>query len=158
MLTRWNPATAAVALLFTGVLAVGPVLALLDADGRGEMVFLGLLCAVFGFPFLWTLWRVPKALRGMGIEIDADGIHQFDGRRVETIRWADVEKVGFGAYSRSYRGLPTRSMSGFEIYRKGDVDPMRWTVSPYGEAAVRIEQAVRRFRPDLWTGPFTHQR
>jgi hypothetical protein len=112
---------------------------------------------LFTIPFLWTLWRIPKTLRGMGILVDDAGIHQFDGKHTDTIGWSEITKVGFGSYSRTYRGIKTKTMPGLEIYRKGDDEPsFRCAVSPYGTDAVLIEQAVRRIHPELWDGPFTH--
>lgn len=159
VLTRWSPVTAAVVLLVTGIFAAGPILALLNADTAGERVFLVMLSFTFGAPFLWSVWRAPKAVRGMGITVDCTGIHEFDGGNADTVAWSDIERVGFGAYSRPYRGIKTRSTPAFEVYRRGRQEPeIRCTLSPYGGDAERIEQAVRRFHPDLWAGPFLHER
>jgi hypothetical protein len=159
VLTRWSPVTAAVTIVITVVLAAGPLIALRTAETVGERVFLSVLGVVFGAPLLWALWRTPKALRGMGILVDDTGIHEFDGKRTDTVAWSDIARVGFGSYSRTYRGLRTKSMPGLEVYRKGDDEPaFRCTVSPYGKDAELIEQAVRRFHPELWSGPFVHER
>ena len=159
MLTRWSAGTAAVALLVTGVLAAGPVWAFATADRTAERIFLGLVSVVFGAPFLWTLWRTPKAVRGMGISVDDRGIHEFDGGIVATVEWPDIDRVGFGSYSRRYRGLKSQSLPAFEVYRKGQQEPViRCTLSPFDDNAARLEEAVRRRRPDVWAGPFTHER
>ena len=159
VLTRWSPMTAVGVLVATGVLVAGPLWALIDVDGTGERVFLVLLSAVFAIPLLWALWRTPKAMRGMGIAVDHEGVHEFDGGRTDTVLWSDVERVGFGAYSGSYRGLRTKSLPGFEVYRKGRSEAViRCTLSPHGSHAADLEQAVRRFHPELWAGPFTHDR
>ena len=159
VLTRWNAATAAVALLLTAVLAAGPLLALLTAHSTGDRILLGIVTAVFGAPFLWTLWRIPKAMRGMGIAIDDVGISEFDGGNVATVPWSEVERVGFGSRSRRYRGLKTTSPAAFEVYRQGESEAaIRCSVSPFGDHAERLEEGVRRFRPDVWAGPFIHER
>ena len=159
VLTRWGPATAAVALLVTGALAAGPLWAFVDADTTGERAFLGVVSLAFGLPFLWALWRTPRAMRGMGIAVDSTGLYEFDGGRIETVPWSDVDRVGFGAYSRNHRGLKTRSLPAFEVYRKAQQQPViRCTLSPYGDAAPRLERAVRQYHPELWAGPFTHDR
>lgn len=145
-------------LLVTAVFASGPLLALRTAETPLERIVLGLLGVLFAIPFGWALWRTPRVVRGMGLDIDAAGIHPFDGGRTDSIPWVEIDRVGFGAYSRRYRGIKTRTMSAFEIYRIGDDEPaQRFTVSPYGSDAERIENAVRRFRPQVWAGPFTHE-
>jgi hypothetical protein len=160
VLTRWSPLMALGVLVVTAVLAAGPLLALRSGDHTTlERAFLVALALVFAAPFVWTLWRIPKTLRGMGILVDDIGIHQFDGRQTDTIAWADIAKVGFGSYSRTYRGIKTKTMPGLEIYRKGDDEPsVRCTISPYGKDAELVEAAVRRIHPELWAGPFLHER
>ncbi|MBO0680935.1 hypothetical protein JRC04_25995 [Mycolicibacterium sp. S2-37] len=181
MLTRWTPALAVVMLSVTAMLWVWPLLDAVCGDyNRGERIFLGVVAAVLAIPFLWVCWRVPKVTRGMGVEIDAEGIHPFDGKRTATIAWHEIAAVGFGAYVGRHRGGTTRRLSGLEVYLmdtayasnhpalKGDWQPVppperglsagcyRFTVPPYGPAAARVEQAVRRYRPAAWRGPFTH--
>jgi hypothetical protein len=183
VLTRWSPLMALAVLAVTATLAVGPLLTLLSGTGtRVEQALMGVLTAFFAIPFLWTLWRVPKTLRGMGIVIDDEGIHPFDGRRADTIAWSEIAAVGFGSYSGTYRGMQTRTLSALEIYLthedyaagrrriRGDwhqVKPpakgyssgcFRYTVTPYGNDADRVEKAVCRYRPQLWSGPFVHQK
>jgi hypothetical protein len=159
VLTRWSPLMALGVLAVTAVLAVGPLLALLDADTLTERIVMAVLTAIFAIPFVWTLWRIPKAVRGMGITIDEIGIHPFDGKTTDTIAWSEIAAVGFGSHSRAYRGIKTKTMPGLEIYVKGDDEPsFRYSISPYGNNAERIEQAVRRFHPEVWAGPFTHER
>lgn len=160
VLTRWSPLMALGVLAVTAVLAVGPLFALLDADTRTERIVMAMFTGVFAIPFLWTLWRIPKTLRGMGITIDETGVHPFDGKATDTIAWSEIAAIGFGSYARTYRGLKTKTMAGLEIYVKvaDPPDCVRHTVSPYGKDAERIEQAVKRFHPELWGGPFLHER
>jgi len=183
VLTKWNPPLAVLMLSLTAMLWVAPLVGAVYGEyHRGESIVLAVISAVLAVPFLWVCWRVPKMLRGMGVEIDADGIHPFDGRRTGSIAWHEIAAVGFGEYLGRFRGTTTRRLSGLEVYLtdagytaghpgvRGDwheVAPpepglsagcYRFTVSPYGDAAQRVEQAVRRFRPQVWRGPFTHQR
>jgi hypothetical protein len=160
VLTRWSPLMALGVLVVTAILAAGPLLTLLSGTGtRVEQIFMGILTAVFAVPFLWTLWRIPKTLRGMGIAIDEAGIHPFDGKTTDTIPWSDIAAVGFGSYSRNYRGLKTKTFPGLEVYLEGVDEPsFRYTVSPYGQHAEDIERAVRQYRPEVWAGPFVHER
>lgn len=183
VLTRWSPLMALGVLAVTATLAVAPLLTLMSGTGtRVEQAFMGVLTAIFAIPFVWTLWRVPKTLRGMGIVIDQEGIHPFDGKRTDTIAWSEIAAVGFGAYPGTFRGVETRTLSALEIYLnhedydaghrriRGDwhaVAPpakgyssgcFRYTVTPYGNDAVLVEKAVRRYRPQLWSGPFVHQK
>lgn len=181
MLTRWSPALALFMSVITALPWVIPLAEAVRGDRTdGERIVLGVMAAVLAFPFLWVCWRVPKVLRGMGIEIDAEGIHPFDGMRTGTIPWHQIAAVGFGGYVGRYRGGTTRRLSAFEVYltdvtlrashpgMDGDwhsVAPpesglsagcFRFTVSPYGQAAERIERAVARHRPQAWRGPFSH--
>jgi len=183
VLTRWSPWMAFGVLAVTAALAAGPLITLLSGTTtRVEQAVMGVLTVVFAIPFLWTAWRVPKTLRGMGIAIDDEGIHPFDGRRGDTIEWSEIAAVGFGSYEGTYRGIKTKTLSALEIYLtqpdfaagrrriRGDwhrVDPaaagyssgcFRYNVSPYGDDAARVENAVRRYRPQLWSGPFVHER
>ncbi|HJT94200.1 MAG TPA: hypothetical protein VJ777_20075 [Mycobacterium sp.] len=161
VLTRWSPLMALGVLAVTAVLAAGPLFTLLSGAGtRGEQIFMAILAAIFAIPLLWTLWRLPKVLRGMGIAVDETGIHPFDGKASETITWSQIAAIGFGSHARTYRGLKTKTMAGLEIYVKGAnaADCLRYTVSPYGKDAELIERAVKRFHPELWGGPFLHER
>jgi hypothetical protein len=159
VLTRWSPLMALCVLVITGTLAVGPLLSLLNAHTVTDRVTMGLLTAVFSAPFLWTLRRIPKTLRGMGIAVDHNGIHSFDGNDTATYAWSDIARIGFGSYARTYRGIKTKTMPALEIYLKGAETPAhRVTISPYGQYAKRIEEAVVRFHPELWGGPFLHER
>ncbi|TFV60086.1 hypothetical protein E4P42_05790 [Mycobacterium sp. PS03-16] len=182
MLTKWNVPVAVLMLSVTAMLWVFPALEAGFGDyRRGEQIVLGVIAAVLAVPFLWVCRRLPKVLRGMGVEIDAEGIHPFDGARTGTIGWHEIGAVGFGQYLGRYRGGVTRRLSGLEIYLmdagytadhpglRGDWQEVpapqpglsagcyRFTVSPYGDAARRVERAVQRFRPHVWRGPFTHQ-
>ncbi|CDQ45147.1 MULTISPECIES: hypothetical protein [Mycolicibacterium] len=181
ILVRWSPALAMGVLAGTAVLWVVPLSYLLSGSYAGaELVLRWLGVAALAVPFGWVAWRAPKAVRGMGLMIDAAGIHPFDGRTVETIGWHEIAGVGFGSYTGNYRGLQTRTMAALEIYltdaEKTTGHPrlrndwqqvatpapglsagcFRFTVSPYGDAGARIESAVRRHRAHLWVGPFTH--
>jgi hypothetical protein len=71
-------------------------------------------------------------MRGTGIAVDSTGLHEFDGGRSETVPWSDFDRVGFGARTREYhRGLKTRSLPAFEVYRKGQQQAaIRCTLSP----------------------------
>lgn len=134
MLTRWGPGTALGVVVVTAVLAAGPLLGLRNADSTVEKVFLGVLSAFFAAPLVWTLWRLPTVMRGMGVDIDEVGVHPFDGRRTETIAWQDITRVTFGP--------------GFEVYRRGADEPaFRCTLAPMSGHAQRLEEAVRRYRP-----------
>ncbi|HEX2287085.1 MAG TPA: hypothetical protein VHI10_20060 [Mycobacterium sp.] len=159
VLTRWSPAMAFGVLVVTGVLAAGPLWVLLnDSHTLVERIVMGVFSVLFAIPFLWTLWRIPKTVRGMGVAVDHKGIHPFDGKRTDTIAWSEIARVGFGSYSRAYRGIKTKTMPALEVYRTGDDEPaLRYTISPYGKDAERIEAAVRRFHPERWAGPFTHE-
>jgi hypothetical protein len=158
VLTKWSPLMALGVLLTTGVLAAGPVLALRDAETVPERVVLGVLTAVFALPLLWSMWRIPNTLRGMGIAFDHKGIHSFDGWRTQTFLWSDIARVGLGSYSRTYRGMKTKCTPAFEIYVNGADEPtFRHALSPYSEDAARLEDVVRRFHPELWGGPFLHE-
>jgi hypothetical protein len=182
VLAKWSPLLALVALAITATLAAGPVWALVTDDHRlFEAATLAVVAAVFAIPFLWTLWRLPAVLRGMGVVVDAAGIHPFDGGRRATIHWPEVAGVGFGSYARQHRGLRTKTMPALEIYLTdtgggrhgrlaGDWQEVlapavgysagcyRYQVSPYGADAQRVEAAVRRFAPTKWAGPFVHER
>src|SRR3569623_1434092 len=104
VLTRWSPLVALGVLAVTTLFASGPLLALVSADSVVERIFLGLVGVLFAAPLGWALWRTPKMLRGMGFDVDAAGIHPFDGGRGDFIAWTEIDKVGFGASSRRYRG------------------------------------------------------
>jgi hypothetical protein len=181
VLTRWTPGLALFLVGVTASLWVIPLVnALRGAHGRGEQVALFAASAVLAIPFLMVCLRAPKVLRGMGVEFDGEGVHPFDGRRTDTIGWHEIAAVGFGSHLGSHRGGTTRRLTGLEIYLvdeaylrdhprlAGDWHVLappapglsagcfRFTVPPYGPAAVRVEQAVRRFRPQAWQGPFTH--
>lgn len=178
---RWSAALAAGVLAVTAVFWVVPLAYLLLGSYRGaDLVLRWLGVAVLAVPFLWVVVRVPKTLRGMGLTVDAAGIHPFDGTRVDTIGWQEIAGVGFGSYARTYRGLRTRTMAGLEIYlidtAQANGHPrlrddwqevrapapglsagcFRYPVSPYGDAGARVEAAVRRHRPQLWIGPVLH--
>lgn len=181
MLTRWTPALALVMLAITAMLWVWPLLDAVRGDhNRGERIFLAAVATALAVPFLWVCWRVPKVLRGMGVEIDAEGIHPFDGKRTATIAWHEIAAVGFGAHASVYRGATTRRLDALEIYLADTADAAnhhdlgsdwhrvappeaglsagcyRFTVPPYGPAAARVESAVRRYRPQAWRATFTH--
>lgn len=181
VLVRWSPALAAGALALTAVFWAVPLAYLLLGSYRGaDLALRWLGVAVLAVPFLWVAWRVPKTLRGMGLTVDAAGIHPFDGAAVDTIGWHEITGVGFGSYAGTYRGVQTTTMAGLEIYLteaaraadhprlRGDWQEVaapapglsagcfRYTVSPYGDAGARVEAAVRRHRPQLWIGPFLH--
>lgn len=182
VLTKWTPGLAAFMIAATAVLWVIPLVdAFSGGYDRNEQVMMCVVSAVLAIPFLWVCWRLPKVLRGMGVEIDAAGIHPFDGRRTDTIAWHEIAAVGFGTYIGRHRGGVTRRLAGFEIYLidqayrrehprlDGDWQEVappapglsagcyRFTVPPYGAAAMRVEQAVRMYRPHVWRGPFTHR-
>jgi hypothetical protein len=134
VLTRWGPGTALGVVVVTAVLAAGPLLGLRNADSTAEKVFLGVLSAVFAAPLVWTLWRLPAVMRGMGVDIDEVGVHPFDGRRTETIAWQDITRVTFSP--------------DFEVYRRGADDPaFRCALSSMNGNGHRLEEAVRRYRP-----------
>ncbi|MGK2869947.1 MAG: hypothetical protein ACSLFA_25530 [Mycobacterium sp.] len=181
VLVRWSPALAAGALVVTATFWVVPLIYLLLGSHRGaELLLRWLGVAVLAVPFLWVAWRVPKTLRGMGLTVDAAGIHPFDGATVDTIGWHEIGGVGFGSFVGTYRGVQTRTMSGLEIYLtdqshaaghprlRGDWQDVpapapglsagcfRYTLSPYSDAGARVEAAVRRHRPHQWVGPFLH--
>lgn len=179
--TRWTPGLASFMVVFTALLWVVPLVEAFRAgDDRGERILLGVAAALLAIPFLWVCRRLPKTLRGMGIEVDAGGVHPFDGTRTDTIAWHEIAAVGFGARTGTFRRASTRALTGLEIYLTDaaltaghpgldndwqDLTPpapglsagcYRFTVSPYGPAAQQVERAVRRFRPHLWRGPFVH--
>lgn len=181
VLVRWSPALAAGVLAVTAVFWVVPLGYLLTGSyGGADLVLRWLGVGVLAVPFLWVARRVPKTVRGMGLAVDANGIHPFDGATVDSIGWHEIAAVGFGSYARTYRGLQTKTMSGLEIYLtdaalaadhprlRGDWQELtapgpglsagcfRFTVSPYGDAGARVQSAVRRHRPQLWMGPFVH--
>ncbi|MCF6387473.1 hypothetical protein L2K20_10845 [Mycobacterium sp. MBM] len=181
VLVRWSPALAAGMLAASAAFWVVPLGYLLTGSYRGaDLALRWLGVAVLAVPFLWVAWRVPKTLRGMGLAVDAIGIHPFDGATVDTIAWHEIAAVGFGSYARTYRGLQTKTMSGLEIYLtdatlaaghprlRGDWHELpapapglsagcyRFTVSPYGDAGARVQAAVRRHHPQRWLGPFLH--
>ncbi len=133
--------------------------------------------------FGWMLWRITKSLPGMGVTVDHNGISPFDGRRTDTINWSEIAGIGFGSYPHAEGGLNTRALPGLEIYfRKTDdaathprlhgdwqvveapVDGFsarcfRYIVSP--SAGKRPSASRRRcagFHPELWAGPFVHER
>lgn len=180
MLVKWSPALAAGVLGFTALLWLVPLAAVLGSDEPSTGGWIA--AAVLALPFAWVCWRAPKALRGMGIEFDAEGIHPFDGWRTGTIAWPDVAAVGFGSYASRHRRLPRATVAALEVYLtatatadahprlRNDWQPVappapglsagcfRYTVSPYGAHAAAVERAVRRFRPGAWSGPFEHVR
>lgn len=182
MLTRWTPGLALFMVASAGLLWVIPLVEVLRGDhGRSEQIALCTGSAVLAIPFVWICWRMPKVMRGIGIEIDGAGVHPFDGRRTDTIAWHEIAAVGFGSYLSSHRGGTTRRLCALEVYLvdeaytgdhprlRGDwqvVAPpapglsagcYRFTVPPAGPAAARVERAVHRFRPRVWQGPFTHR-
>ncbi|MCV7243207.1 hypothetical protein H7J83_10685 [Mycobacterium mantenii] len=54
--------------------------------------------------------------------------------------------------------MKTKSAPAFEIYLAGTDEPVfRHALSPYTEDAARLQDAVRRFHPELWGGPFLHE-
>lgn len=55
-----------------------------------ERIVLTRWSPLMAIPFLRTLWRVPKTVRGMAIVIDDEGIPPFDGRRQDTIAWSEI--------------------------------------------------------------------
>jgi hypothetical protein len=181
VLTRSTPLLALVALATTGLLWAIPGYSLLSGTfSAAELAVFGAFTAVLALPFVWTVWRMPKTLRGTGIEIDSVGIHPFDGRPVGTITWSEIAGIGFGSGARSRRGRKRATVPALEIYLKqADRPPphrriradwhvvdapadahshgcLRFAVSPFGQDADRIERAVRRYRPELWGGPFIH--
>jgi hypothetical protein len=180
VLVRWTPALASGVLGFTALLWLVPLIQVLRSDEPSMGGWIA--TAVLAVPFAWVCWRAPKALRGMGIEVDDEGIHPFDGRRTGTIAWRDVAAVGFGSNASRHRRLPRATVAALEVYLTGtatadehprlrhdwqSVDPpapglsagcFRYTVSPYGAQAGAVERAVRRFRPGAWSGPFEHVR
>ncbi|MGW0159679.1 hypothetical protein ACWDUN_10200 [Mycobacterium sp. NPDC003323] len=183
VLVKWGPGLAVGALVATAALWLVPLGYLLAGSYTGtDLVLRCLGIAVLAVPFGWVAWRVPKTLRGMGLIVDAAGIHPFDGGVVDTIGWHEIAAVGFGSYTGTYRGMQTKTMAGLEIYladsaRVADHPRLRndwqavaaptpglsdgcfrYTVSPYGDAGARIEAAVRRHRPQQWMGPFLHAR
>ena len=176
VLTKWSPLLAIGVLFVAASLWVVPLLGLiLVPRSRTEAITYGVLTAVMAIPFLWVVWRIPATVRGMGIAIDDIGIHPFDGKRTDTIAWPEIAGIGFGSYAG-------KSVQGLEIYLtqadhaaghprlRGNwqrVEPpaagystgcYRYTVSPHGRDAERIERAVRRFHPERWSGPFVHER
>lgn len=179
VLVKWSPALAAGVLAVTALFWLVPLGYLIAGSYTGsELLLRWVGVAVLAVPFLWVAWRVPKTVRGMGLTVDAAGIHPFDGGVVATIGWHEIAGIGFGSYTGRYRGLVTTSMAGLEIYLspgatadqrlRGDWQPVgapapglsdgcyRYTVSPYGDAGARIEAAVRRHRPQVWLGPVLH--
>jgi hypothetical protein len=43
------------------------------------------------------------------------GIHPFDGKRADAITWSEIAGFGFGSYSRTHRGLKTKTVPALEI-------------------------------------------
>lgn len=181
VVVRWTPALAAGILAVTATLWMVPLAYLLGGSYRGtDLALRWAGVAVLAVPFLWVAWRVPKTVRGMGLTVDAAGIHPFDGGTTDTIGWHEIAAVGFGSYAGTYRGLQTTTIAGLEIYLTDATDAarhprlrgdwqeipapapglsagcFRYTVSPYSDAGARVEAAVRRHRLQLWLGPFLH--
>jgi len=164
-----------------GVFAAGLVV-FLGASGTKERVTLGVLTALSALPFLFVVRRVPPMLHGMGVEVDSEGVRPFDGRRSTPIPWSAISGVGFGSDVVSRHGSKRPSVAAFEIYLshaddavgypglRSDWRPVRapaedmsagcfsYRLSGFDAAGERLEAAVRRHRPDLWRGPFAHDR
>ena len=181
VIARWGVATAVGLVAVTAGMLAGCLVALLGASGVKERVTLGVLTALFAIPFLVVGRRVPPMLRGMGVEVDAEGIRPFDGRRSTPIPWSALAGVGFGSDLVSRHGTKRPSMPAFEIYLRHSDDAVRYPglrsdwrpvpppaedlsagcfsyrLSGFGPAAEQLESAVRRHRPDLWRGPFVHR-
>ncbi len=181
VLVKWSPSMAVFCLGITAVFWVVPLLYLLIGSDRGlALVLHWLAVVVLALPFLWVVWRVPKTLRGMGLTIDAAGIHPFDGGTVDTIGWHEIAAVGYGSYRSARRRQTAEVIAGLEIYL---TDPAytaghprlrndwhevaspapglsagcyRYSISPYTDAGARVKAAVRRHRPQQWKGPFEH--
>lgn len=102
VLTKWNGPLAVVMLSLTAMLWVFPALEAVHGDyRRGEQIVLGVFAAVLAVPFLWVCRRLPKVLRGMGVEIDAEGVLPFDGSRTGTIARHEVPPPQPGPNGRS---------------------------------------------------------
>lgn len=180
-IARWSVPIAVGLVVVTGVIVAGWIVALLGASGTKERVTLGVLTALFALPFLLVVRRVPRMLVGMGVEVDAEGLRPFDGRRSTLIPWSDVAGVGFGFDMVSRHGIRRPSAAAFEIYLRHADDAARYpglrsdwrpAAAPADDlsagcftyrlaaasdsSADQLEAAVRQYRPDLWTGPFTH--
>jgi hypothetical protein len=143
---------------------------------------LGVLAALLALPFLVVVRRVPAMLRGMGVEVDGEGVRPFDGRRSTLVQWSDIAGVGFGSDVVYRYGTKRPSVPAFEVYLRHADDAARfpglrsdwrtarapaedlsagcfsYRLSGSGTTAERLEAAVRRHRPELWRGPFVHDR
>jgi len=166
----------------TGVIFAGGLVAFLGASGVKERVTLGVVAAVLAVPFLLVARRVPSMLRGMGIEVDGEGVRPFDGRRSTLVPWTDIAGVGFGSDMVHRYGTKRPSAPAFEIYLRhaGEADrfpglrsdwrPVQapaeelsagcfsYRLAASGPVGEQLEAAVRRHQPDLWRGPFVHDR
>ena len=182
VIARWSvPMTIGLVAVTGGILA-GWLVAFLGASGVKEGVTLGVLAALLALPFLVVVRRVPPMLRGMGIEVGDEGVGPFDGRHSTLIPWADIAGVGFGSDMVSRYGTKRPSAPAFEIYLRhtdaaarypglrSDWRPVRppaedlsagcfsYRLSASATTAEQLEAAVRRHQPDLWRGPFVHDR
>ncbi len=88
VLVKWSPPLAVFYLAVTAVFWVVPLFYLLVGSDRAiALVLHWLAVVVLAVPFLWVAWRVPKTLRGVGLTVDAAGVHPFDGG---TVGWQEV--------------------------------------------------------------------
>lgn len=182
VIARWSVPLVIGLVVVTGGLLAGWLVAFLDASGVKERVTLGVGTLLFALPFLVVVRRVPPMLRGMGVEVDAEGVRPFDGRRSTLIPWSDIAGVGLGSDMVSRYGIKRPSAPAFEIYvrhtdaaarypgLRSDWRPVRppaedlsagcfsYRLSASATTAEQLEAAVRRHQPDLWRGPFVHGR
>jgi hypothetical protein len=166
----------------TGAIFAVGLVAFVGASGVKERVTMGVLAALLAVPFLVVVRRVPPMLRGMGVEVDGEGVRPFDGRRSTLVPWPDIAGVGFGSDLVHRNGTKRPSAPAFEIYLRHADDADRfpslrsdwrtvhapaedlsagcfsYRLATSGPAGEQLEAAVRRHRPDLWCGPFLHDR
>jgi hypothetical protein len=171
----------------TGGICAAGLAAFLGASGVKERVVLGVVATLCALPLAIVVLRVPAMVRGTGIEIDADGVRPFDGRRSALVPWSAIGAVGLGSDLVSLHGTKRPSVPAFEIYlRHADIDPddaaagypdLRSDWQAVGSpadglsagcfsyrlvaatpTASHLEAAVCRRRPELWHGTVTHDR
>jgi hypothetical protein len=180
VVAEWSWAMAIGLVAVTGGIFAGGLVAFVGASGAKERVTLGVVAAVLAVPFLVVVRRVPPMLRGMGVEVDGEGVRPFDGRRSTLVPWPDIAGVGFGSDMVHRYGTKRPSVPAFEIYLRhaGDADRFpglrsdwrtvqapaedlsagcfSYRLSGSGSTAEQLEAAVRGHRPELWRGSFVH--
>jgi hypothetical protein len=183
VIARWGVPMAVGLVVVTGAVFAGGLALVVGASGTKERVTSAVLAALLAVPFVVVARRAPRMLRGMGLEIDGEGVRPFDGGRSTLIPWSAVEAVGFGSDMVSRHGTKRLSVAAFEVYLGPGGDPASYPglradwrpvrppaedlsagcfsyrlAAPAGRngLADQLEAAVRRHRPDLWRGPFVH--